>query len=140
MDEMNRIIILAGVALCLAGPAYAQQCLHGPEETPEQKTRRQQALTAARAVNTIQANHPSPSGQRFWRHEQLAVSLYALREAEWIKPINLTPGQDVMPGWALTLDATNDGYWFIVKDKMDPCGFAYISNTTGLIYTAEPMR
>jgi len=28
----------------------------------------------------------------------------------------------------------------MVKDKMDPCGFAYISNTMGVIYTAEPIR
>jgi hypothetical protein len=33
-----------------------------------------------------------------------------------------------------------DGYWFMVKDKTDPCGFAFLSNTAGVIYTAEPIR
>jgi hypothetical protein len=28
----------------------------------------------------------------------------------------------------------------MVKDKTDPCGFAFISNATGVIYTAEPIR
>jgi hypothetical protein len=45
-----------------------------------------------------------------------------------------------MPGWELKLDVTQDGYWFLIKDKTDPCGFAFISNTSGLIYTAEPIR
>jgi hypothetical protein len=35
---------------------------------------------------------------------------------------------------------TADGYWFMVKDQTDACGFAYISNQNGLIYTAEPIR
>jgi hypothetical protein len=32
------------------------------------------------------------------------------------------------------------GYWFMIKDKLDPCGFAYISNQAGLIFRAEPIR
>jgi hypothetical protein len=38
------------------------------------------------------------------------------------------------------INVTDNGYWFMIKDKIDPCGFAFISNTTGLIYKAEPIR
>ncbi len=45
-----------------------------------------------------------------------------------------------MPGRQLVLDVTADGYWFMVKDKTDPCGFAFISNQNGLIFEAQPIR
>ena len=138
---MNRFIMFVGVALCCAGrPASAQECLHGSTERPEQQARRQQAVQVARVVNTIEANQPGRSPQRFLRHEELATSPYALRQADSVKPFNFVPGQEVVPGWELTLNVTDNGYWFMVKDKMDSCGFAYISNTTGLIYKAEPLR
>ena len=136
---MNRLIMFVGCALCFAGPAYAQQCLHASNESPEQKVRRQQAVLAARLVNTLQANNPNTE-QRFLHHEELAAAFYPLKDEESIKPFNPSPGQEVMPGWELKLDVSANGYWFMVKDKMDPCGFAYISNTMGVIYTAEPMR
>lgn len=61
-------------------------------------------------------------------------------QSEFFNKLNFTPGQELMPGWELTLDVTQDGYWFMIKDKTDPCGFAYISNKMGVIYTAEPIR
>jgi hypothetical protein len=48
--------------------------------------------------------------------------------------------REVIPGWQLTLDKTERGYWFMIKDKTDPCGFAYVSNQQGTIFTAEPIR
>jgi hypothetical protein len=49
-------------------------------------------------------------------------------------------GTDVLPDWQLTLDVTNRGYWFMIKDKTDPCGFGYVSNQAGVIFRAEPIR
>ena len=59
---------------------------------------------------------------------------------ETLKRLSLTPGTDVLPDWQLTLDTAGQGYWFMIKDKLDPCGFAYISNQAGLIFRAEPIR
>jgi hypothetical protein len=28
----------------------------------------------------------------------------------------------------------------MIKDTADPCGFAFVSNQDGVIYTAEPIR
>lgn len=33
-----------------------------------------------------------------------------------------------------------DGYWFMIADLADPCGFAYISNQAGVIFSSEPIR
>jgi hypothetical protein len=137
---MTRFITFVGVVLCCASYASAQECLHGSGEQPAQRARRQQALGAARLVNTIQANQPGRSEQRYLRHEDLATAPHVSRRPESVAPFNLAPGQEVAPGWELTLNVTDRGYWFMVKDKTDPCGFAFISNATGVIYTAEPIR
>ncbi|HET9361324.1 MAG TPA: hypothetical protein VFO58_16345 [Vicinamibacterales bacterium] len=127
-----------------AGTADAQECLHGPTETAEQAARRFQALAATRAVNTMQANEAGLRGGLYMRHEELANSAAASRMREstnaTMKRISLIPGTDILPDWELTLDVTERGYWFMIKDKVDPCGFAFVSNQVGLIFNAEPIR
>ena len=57
-----------------------------------------------------------------------------------VKRISLTPGSDIMPGWKLTLDVSEHGYWFMITDTTDPRGFAFMSKPFGVILTAEPIR
>lgn len=45
--------------------------------------------------------------------------------------ISLGPNTDILPGWKLTLDVSADGYWFLIKDTTDPCGFGCTSNPFG---------
>lgn len=134
------ILVLSSLSV---GTAYAQQCLHGTGESPEQLARRREALTAARTVNNIQYNRPG-SRTPFLGHADLASAPFAVgmksSTNETYKRISLNPGEDIVPGWRLTLDVTPGGYWFMVQDTRDPCGFAYISNHSGLIFTAEPLR
>ena len=126
------------------GTAYAQECLHGPTETAEQATRRREALTATRNINNIQANQPGASQGLYLRREELASSPYALEmrksTSATVKRISLTPGTDILPNWELTLDVAREGYWFMIRDKIDPCGFRYVSNQVGVIFNAEPIR
>ena len=136
---LKRVTCLTVAVLALAAPTFAQQCFHGPSETPEQAARRKEALTATRNVNNLEANQPGARSDAYLRHVELASSPFAAR-SESVKKLNLTPGEDLLPGWQLTLDLTANGYWFMVKDKSDPCGFAYISNQNGLIFHAEPIR
>ena len=137
---MRRLMIALGLRLCFVAPAAAQECLHGPNETAEQRNRRREAIGAARAVNTIQANQSHSGEKRFVRHEELATSPFVTQRSQSFHAFNFAPGAEIVPGWELTLDVTNSGYWFMIKDQNDPCGFAYISNTKGLIYEAEPIR
>jgi hypothetical protein len=137
---MKRLIIIIGLGIWCAGPAYAQQCLHGSDEPPDQQVRRRQALGAARAVNTAQANQPGRAAKRYLRRDELAASPSAPQQRDALPPVNFAPGEDVVPGWELQLEVTEDGYWFMIKDKTDACGFAYISNKVGIIYSAEPIR
>jgi hypothetical protein len=125
------------------GSAYTQRCLHDQGETPEQTARRREALVAARFINTIQINQPGAIHGVFLRHMDLAGSPSAdTRNStnETLRRISLNPDEDILPGWKLTLDVSENAYWFMIKDKMDPCGFAYISNHAGVIFLAEPIR
>jgi hypothetical protein len=82
----------------------------------------------------------------FLTHTELAASDYAtsLRERDpkdgTIRRVSLNPNDDILPGWRLTLDAGDNGYWFIIQDTTDPCGFAFISNQRGQIFSAKPIR
>ena len=123
----------------LAGPAPAQQCLHGPDETSEESARRRDAVGLARLINTLQAR-TARGTNRYLAQEELSAAASQGAPNRPARKLDFTPGQDVMPGWELKLSVTKDGYWFMIKDKSDPCGFAYISNQDGLIYNAEPIR
>jgi hypothetical protein len=142
---VNRTVVLTILLSAVGvGTGYGQQCLHGPGETGEQTTRRLQALTATRTINNIQANQAGAAKGLYLRHEELAGSPFASDKRQWtsdtMKRISLDPAAQILPNWKLTLEVTQKGYWFMVKDTADPCGFAYISNQAGVIYRAEPIR
>src|SRR5262245_28653619 len=109
-------------------------CLHTPgRESPEQRDRSVAALGATRAINTAQSMYAAKNNKTYAHREELAGYLDAAR-------YNLAPNAEIAPGFALTLDTTEKGYWFLIKDKTDPCGFSYISNQDGLIFVAQPIR
>lgn len=135
---MNVVSAVMMFALTTGGAtAQAQQCLHGTDETPEQTTRRQQALGAARAVNTMLfADRRARSSEEFLDHKGLAAAAAQKPNARY----DFNPGAEIVPGWQLTLDKTDSGYWFMIKDTTDTCGFAYVSNQGAVIYSAAPIR
>lgn len=143
---MFKLALPLTIALLLlsVGTAYAQQCLHGPQSTADQMARRREALAAARTINTIQANQPAARSGVYLRHDELATTPTAATMRQSTDPtarrISLSPNDEIVPGWKLTLDVFQNGYWFMIKDTTDPCGFAFISNQSGLIFNAEPLR
>ena len=143
---MNRVVILMLVlGMFGAWPgAFTQSPCASGAASAEQQARRRDGVRIARLVNTAQANQPGASTRKYLRQEDLARSEYVQKRRQaqdaFAASLNFTPGEEVLPGWELKLDVTAEGYWFIVKDKTDACGFAFVSNQNGLIYTAEPLR
>jgi hypothetical protein len=118
-----------------AGPP---QCRHDANESADEQQRRGEALAAARRINTLEANQPGARGGRY-------LDIGGLQSAVANKPqpggsLQFGPGVDLLPGFELKLDVTASGYWFMIKDKTDSCGFAYVSNEKGVIYRSEPIR
>ena len=141
---VKRAMAITIVLSAMSVPADARQCLHSANETPDQMARRREALTATRTINNIQFNQPGAAQRSFFRHAQLAESplgkTMPTSANELARRILLGPDSEIPPGWKLTLDVAENGYWFMIKDKADPCGFAYISNQAGVIFAAEPIR
>jgi hypothetical protein len=121
--------------------AVAQECLHGTNSSDEQKARKRAALTAARQVNTLQANGSIANKGKYLTQVQMS-ELYAeqVKLRHSAAPLVFDRSGEIVPGFRLTFDLTDRGYWFMIKDATDPCGFAYISNENGVIYAAEPIR
>lgn len=128
---MRRILIGSVVAVAMVGvgkmafPAVraqqARACLHGSDETPAERSRRNEAVGYARAINTAQAQH-FPVNNRYGQIEELAVT------------------RPLPAGFAVQHAATTAGYIFSVKDSTDQCRFTIYSDQDGIIYFAEPMR
>lgn len=141
---LKRTVAITMLLSAMSVSAYAQQCLHGANEAADQLARRRDALAATRTINNIQYNQPGAKQRSFFRHEQLAESptgkTMPTSTNALARRILLSPDSDILPGWKLTLDVTENGYWFMINDTTDACGFAYISNHDGVIYTSEPIR
>jgi hypothetical protein len=104
--------------------AVVQQppCLHGSGETQPERVRRDGALRAAQRINTAQAKSQSEA-RKYLGIDGLPPEVRAVPE-----------------GFALTV--VNDGrsYGIFIKDTLDQCGYAVVSDQEGVIYTASPAR
>jgi hypothetical protein len=115
------LLVLAGSALNLnSAAAQPSRCLHGLDETPAEKLRRQQALGFTRHINNLQADA--------FRQSRVYPSHSELRVTESI------PADFVV---SLTSDGTS--YAFSVKDALDPCRFGYFSDQTGAIHYGQAL-
>ena len=100
---------------------------------PRQRDWSVAALGATRAINTAQATYSSRNNKKYATRQELAGYIDTAR-------YNLIEDADIVPGFKLTLDTSEKGYWFEIADQTDLCGFRYISNQKGLIFVAQPIR
>jgi hypothetical protein len=124
--------VLTSMPARVPAPQADAACRHFGQESPAQRDRSVAALGATRAINTAQSNY-SAKNSSYASREQLAGYLDGAR-------YNLVPTAEIAPGFKLTLDTTQKGYWFSVTDMTDPCKFSYISNQSGLIFAAQAIR
>ena len=111
---LKRVTCLTVAVLALAAPTFAQECLHGPSETPDQAARRIEALTATRNVNNLEANQPGAQNDVYLRQVELASSPFAAK-APTVKQLNFTPGAELLPGkliWIWTTTGTTTPFFF----------------------------
>jgi hypothetical protein len=116
------VILVSGLSLAVVSGQLGRppaRCLHDEDETQANRTRREQALTMARAINAAQ-------GQAFdqtRRYQQLP---------------NLTNLPTVPEGFAVRLQADEDAYIFSIKETRDACRYGIFSDEHGTIYQESP--
>jgi hypothetical protein len=131
--EMGKKIALAAVLMGVLGSPFTVSsarpapiwgsCLHGPTEQSQQRTRREQALKTAQAINRAETTGPAviPGQPRSFR------------------PIEDLPNVPPPPaGFRLRFYADGPTYAFSLKDRTDPCEFAIFSDQDRAIYEAMP--
>jgi hypothetical protein len=90
-------------------------CRHQQGANQEDRARRAQALTLAKAINTAEAE--------------------LVRRTRQYQPFESLRNLPVVPsGFQLNLYADRSGYIFAIKDTRDPCRFAVFSDASGLLY------
>jgi hypothetical protein len=109
---------------CGAGTTAAQTCLHGANEAPAQKTRRDAAIQLATRINLAQTSlDPRPRPRSRYR---------TLDELTNIPP---TP-----QGFELQFHTDGETYSFSIKDRMDPCRYVVFSDQDKFLYEAIARR
>jgi hypothetical protein len=112
----------------------APACLHDERtESAEQAARKRTALGATRAINTAESRYAAAN-----KHYGAQGDLADLVDPRY--NLRAGPGTDIVPGFTLTLDVAEKGYWVEITDTSDPCGFRFISNQNGVIFTARPIQ
>ena len=129
--------MLTLTAIVMAGMLHARPaqqstgCLHEPgTETADQVDREKHALGLARTINSAESAYSAKFGS-YGKLEDLVGG-------DFVKPAPASG--EYVAGFKLRLDVMDHAYWFSVTDTTDPCGFRFISNQNGVIFTAEPIR
>jgi hypothetical protein len=114
------LVLIAGIYPSSAQDARGQICLHGSSELPAQRTRREQSLRLARALN---------------REE----SRFAIMSTPRYRPLNELPNLPPTPsGFAVRLYTDGPRYTFSLKDTLDACRYAIFSDQDQSIYEGTP--
>ena len=122
---MFKLLILFLLMLTAgAAPSAAQTCLHGADETPAQKARRDAAIQLATRINLAQMVTSGPRSP---------VNRY--RPLDELTNIPPTP-----QGFELQFHTDGNTYSFSVKDRTDPCRYVVFSDQDKNLYEAIARR
>ena len=106
-----------------AGTAAAQTCLHGANEAPAQKARRDAAIQLATRINLAEMVTIGPGPRSRYR---------PLNELMNIPP---TP-----QGFEVQFHTDGNTYSFSIKDRLDPCRYVVFSDEDKYLYEAIARR
>jgi hypothetical protein len=125
-------VLLAGVVGWSPSPTAQtfgsnQRCLHGQDEQPADRARRDQAVRVARQINRAEgsASFRGSLPRQYLPLDDARLSMFAI-----------APAPD---GFRLQFYTDGGTYTFSLKDTRDRCGFAIFSDQDTRIYEALPM-
>ena len=115
------VVVGALLLLGAATSGFAQECLHGRNETAGHRQRREQAITVAHSINAAQ---------------RAAIAVDPRATYKRISELKLP---EVPDNFQITLHVNGRRtYAFSLKDVADPCYFAIFSDQDGFVYAAYP--
>lgn len=116
----NMATLTFGALLLTVTIGQAQTCLHGPEESPAQRARRNAAIRFVQQVNDAEEKLRLQN-RKFGHLDEL-------------------PGIDAPPvGFVPRLTVDDWSYSIVLKDFFDDCGFIVFSDQDRVIYEGQPV-
>jgi hypothetical protein len=142
--RLPRVFWVVGVALLIAPAlAQAQVCLHRGFESPVEVRRREEALAAARLINSVMGRARLPNQPaRYQSWEELAASpaIATLRAMGELARNIQWGSSEPLPGWRIRHITGDEAYAFSLTDARDPCGFTYSSDESGVVVEGYPVE
>jgi hypothetical protein len=115
------IALIGWAATPLGQLGYVPRCRHDQNAVHEDRDRRAQALTLAKAINAAQAQ--------------------LVQQTQHYQPLSGLGDLPPVPrGFELNLYADRWGYMFGLKDALDACRFAVFSDEGGLLYEQSALN
>ena len=103
------------------GPARLARCLHGETESADQKTRREQAIKVAQAINSAEVKVVGP------------------RSRPTAGPRSCRTCRRCRQGSRCSSTPTARTYTFSIKDTLDRCNYAIFSDQEKFVYEGTPL-
>lgn len=133
---MKIALIALALVLSASRHAHAQDCLHGPNQTPEQAQRTRAALAVVRIVNTLENESLNVRGKLLSRGD-----VSRSPDLTEFNTVGADFGKDeVLPGFELRLMSEGKRYMVTITDTTDPCHFSFVSDERGTIVKGEVIR
>ncbi|HLW81784.1 MAG TPA: hypothetical protein VKS20_07070 [Candidatus Acidoferrales bacterium] len=152
MSRMRAIAIgvVVSSALICAALLMAQQQRTPVPPPPQRGLQRMQAVetsrdsrmigvSVVRLINTAEIDYKNAHDNKYASWDELLRSgVVGDEQAHWglLRGMRLSPGQEVVPGWTLSLVVSADGqsYELSLRNLIDPCAFSFFSDRRGVIY------
>jgi hypothetical protein len=132
-------VVMAAMTLGAAIPQYGQNAAVEPTDAD---SRHSIAIGLLRSINTVEFSYQVGHGSYAGWDELLASKEFMGFEKECLAHIpefataHFTKGPEILPGWRLRLNLTNDGkgYDLLLEDATDKkCGYATATDERGII-------
>src|SRR5437762_3536085 len=122
MNKGSRAMVTLLLLFTFCIPVLAQQCLHGANETLDQRYRRQSAAYAVRLIADAELDY-FVKFDKPGTLPELAASgiLENFRSNPVYRSISLIPGTDLLPGFELQLSIDKNRFLLLLRDNTDPC-------------------
>ena len=117
------IAALVVLASSSTAPAQNRKCLHGPDETRTDRTRREKAVELAFEINAAET----------------MAGRFGPRKGRFVPLDQLFSVPDTPEGFRVQFHTDGTTYSFSIKDAMDPCFYAVFSDQSGDVYEGTPV-
>ena len=127
-------------------PSFSQET--SPQTADANRTKQMLAVSLLRTINTLEVTYKYGHGGKYAAWDELlgSTEFGASKVATNMSRIDprlgnaqFATGSEILPGWSLRLNVAADGqkYDLMLRAEKDDCGYAAVTNESGVIWQAK---